>query len=167
MSDGAYSGKTDVTYAPSCDEIVTSLVPTERKVRKNGAEAIVAGLPVGQNGGLAFSSTDNDRGTVETFRDFVRQLTAEGLAELVESNIFRPEGALGTHSYLVRELITGVETGQYVRLDLNVAREDGKGKLRYEATVEHSCRPGEHLKASNGAKIDADLWVELNRTFLG
>ncbi|MBS3139332.1 hypothetical protein J4207_06530 [Candidatus Woesearchaeota archaeon] len=167
MPNEAYSGKTDVTYAPSCDEIATFLVPTERKIRKGGVETIVAGFPVGQNGGLAFPSNYNDKGTVETFRDFVRQLTAEGLAELVESNVFRPAGATGTHSYLIREPITGTDTGQYVRLDLNVSREEGKGKLRYEATIEHSCKPGERLKASNGTEIDSDLWVELSSVFLG
>ena len=164
----AYSGTSEAAYAPSCDEIVKGLESVGRKVRKGGVQMVVTGVLIGQNGGLAFPQTDVDRGTVETFREFVQQLGSEGIAEAVETQVSRPIIAIGKHSYLVSEPLTTEDIGQYVRLDLMVTREEGKdGRLRYEANLAHSCRPDKKLKAANGAQTDMDLWVELTRVFVG
>ncbi len=165
----AYSPTAERTYAPSCEEVIAVLASVGRRMKRDGTEVVLTGITFGQNGGLAVPRTDADCGTVETFRDFVRQLGSEGIAGAVETEVTRPAIATGTHSYLVREpIVDGGDMGQFARLDIRVTREEGKGgRLHYEATLAHSCSRDERKKAKNGRETDPNLWVELSSVFLG
>lgn len=171
----AYSPVMEGTDAPiyvqSCAEMLRTLATQERQVKKNGAELVISGLRLGEKGGLAQPHADYDRGTVETFRTFVEHIGDEGLAPLVETEVVQPkEGVIGKHTFLVREpwVPDPSNQAQYVRLEIEIRRENEKtGRLKYDATLTHSCRPDEMIKAANGIKPDENLWVELSRLFAG